>query len=327
MPRESHSGDYYMPGPGHDIVHVCAFCIRYLNITAKSKDQLKKVPLATLKEYASVYHIPVNGVVEKDDLIDRLMSARDRGCLKPQYEEYYRTHSVSGTAAQANLNVPNTPRPRSTSMPRNPPSSSASPRATSPSPPVPTLDSLIDMSPDEISSLSIGSLKAILFRNHVNAGGVLEKSDLVKKVKTLVEDERLERAEAIRRAEEEEREMWAMRERAREREREEQERREQAQAEQSNAEPSRSETSSADEDGAAPTPPPNDDKPNPPQPPSSEDKPKGKLPAKSALSLLERTGLCVICQDEEANIAIVDCGYVPIQISYFSAAPQLILSI
>jgi hypothetical protein len=26
-------------------------------------------------------------------------------------------------------------------------------------------------------------------------------------------------------------------------------------------------------------------------------------------SLLERTGLCVICQDEEANIAIVDCGH------------------
>jgi hypothetical protein len=27
---------------------------------------------------------------------------------------------------------------------------------------------------------------------------------------------------------------------------------------------------------------------------------------------LERNGLCVVCQDEEANIAIVDCGYVSI---------------
>ena len=26
-------------------------------------------------------------------------------------------------------------------------------------------------------------------------------------------------------------------------------------------------------------------------------------------SHLERTGLCVVCQDEEANIAIVDCGH------------------
>lgn len=30
--------------------------------------------------------------------------------------------------------------------------------------------------------------------------------------------------------------------------------------------------------------------------------------AKAMASHLERTGLCVICQDEEANIAVVDCG-------------------
>ena len=30
--------------------------------------------------------------------------------------------------------------------------------------------------------------------------------------------------------------------------------------------------------------------------------------AQEMASTLERTGLCVICQDEEANIAIVDCG-------------------
>lgn len=45
-------------------------------VTAKSKDQLKKVALATLKEYASAYQISVNNVVEKDELIDRLVSAR-----------------------------------------------------------------------------------------------------------------------------------------------------------------------------------------------------------------------------------------------------------
>ena len=32
--------------------------------------------------------------------------------------------------------------------------------------------------------------------------------------------------------------------------------------------------------------------------------------AQEMASRLERTGLCVICQDEEANIAIVDCGCV-----------------
>lgn len=45
-------------------------------VTAKSKDQLRKLGLAALKEYAAAYHIPVNNVVEKDDLVDRLISAR-----------------------------------------------------------------------------------------------------------------------------------------------------------------------------------------------------------------------------------------------------------
>lgn len=36
--------------------------------------------------------------------------------------------------------------------------------------------------------------------------------------------------------------------------------------------------------------------------------PKLTPKAQAMASHLERTGLCVICQDEEANIAIVDCG-------------------
>lgn len=51
-------------------------------VTANSKDQLKKQTLSVLKEYASVYNIPVNGVVEKDDLIDRLIAARVRSCVR-----------------------------------------------------------------------------------------------------------------------------------------------------------------------------------------------------------------------------------------------------
>jgi hypothetical protein len=38
---------------------------------------------------------------------------------------------------------------------------------------------------------------------------------------------------------------------------------------------------------------------------------KGQPPAPPASYVAaERNGLCVICQDEDANIAIVDCGYV-----------------
>lgn len=191
-------------------------------------------------------------------------------------------------------------------MPRNPPNTT---RPTSPTPPVPTLDALLEMTPEEISGLSIGTLKTILFRNHVNAGGVLEKSDLVSKVKTLVEDERQERAEAIRRAEDEEREMWAIRERAAQQERE---RREREQARVEEAAGSASEGASeqsralvADDDESVPPPPPPDDE-KPKARPVSMSSAAGK--AKSAASFLERTGLCVICQDEEANIAIVDCG-------------------
>ena len=57
----------------------------------------------------------------------------------------------------------------------------------------PSLDQLLDMSEDDIAHLSIGTLKAVLFQNHVNARLVVEKAELVAKVRTLVEDERRER--------------------------------------------------------------------------------------------------------------------------------------
>lgn len=41
------------------------------------------------------------------------------------------------------------------------------------------------------------------------------------------------------------------------------------------------------------------------------------------MSAMERNGLCVVCQDDEANIAIVDCGYVKI---IHSSAVELISS-
>lgn len=130
------------------------------------------------------------------------------------------------------------------------------------------------MQPEGIKILSISVLKAILFQNHVNARLILEKSDLVDKVLTLVEDERRERQ---RKAREEEQEMRVMEEEQRVREEEERKR---AEEQEQDAKP----------DSVKPSPLP----------------PK----AQAMAATLERTGLCVICQDEEANIAIVDCGYV-----------------
>lgn len=131
-----------------------------------------------------------------------------------------------------------------------------------------------------IKSLSIGVLKAILFENHVNARLILEKSDLVAKVITLVEDERSERE---RRAMEEEEEAIE-RQRVLMEERRAREESQSAEAEDEEEEVG----ANADVDDSGP----------PPLPPK----------AQAMAARLERTGLCVICQDEEANIAIVDCG-------------------
>jgi len=137
------------------------------------------------------------------------------------------------------------------------------------------------MTDDEISHLSIGALKAVLFQNHVNARLLLEKSDLVERVRALLGDERHERArEAAIHAREEE-EMVA-RHRAM---MEEQYHREE-QARQDREQAHSWDDAQHFERKASP----------PPMMGTSAD--------------LERNGLCVVCQDEEANIAIVDCGYV-----------------
>jgi hypothetical protein len=146
---------------------------------------------------------------------------------------------------------------------------------------VPSLDELLAKTDDEISHMSISALKGVLFQNHVNARLLLEKGELVARVRALLGDERHERArEATIHAREEE-EMIA-RQRAMMEEqyhREEQARQDRKQAH------------SGDD--------------------VQHSEPKGSPPPMMGTSAdLERNGLCVVCQDEEANIAIVDCGYV-----------------
>jgi len=123
---------------------------------------------------------------------------------------------------------------------------------------------------ESIKALSIGMLKTILYQNHVNARLILEKNDLVDKVVTLVEDERMDRE---RKAREEEQEKMAAEERRL--------------LEESQQEKDQDNDSSTDSTKQPPLP----------------------LKAQAMAATLERTGLCVICQDEEANIAIVDCGH------------------
>ncbi|KAG6916956.1 hypothetical protein DXG01_004505 [Tephrocybe rancida] len=434
---------------GYDPMHVCAFCIEFLHITAAGKATLKGMPLKKLRKYIEAYNIALDLAVEKDDLIEAILRARrSNGCLPAENENYYRRYSVpdkptahrrsrlfgrTGQSSTSATPAPPPPSPPSNSRPRQfarpdlapdhppqqqryapppgpppPPRQSypqqsypppppvpprpqhqpppqqqqhhqhhhqqphyhqssnnqqyhpnhppprpqaprptptgypqyqrptaarssenlrrpsgntsappnparpARPRATSatpqpaPPPPPPTLDELLLLPDDTLKALSISSLKAVLFANHVSAGQVLEKGDLVAKVRVLVDAERRERERqrAVEEAEEEERierQRVMMEEHRRKmREREEAEAQAQANVEADTQQQPEDETTPAPST-SAPTPVPS---PPPKTPPKTPPKPRGTV------ADLERTGLCVICQDEEANIAIVDCGYV-----------------
>jgi hypothetical protein len=161
------------------------------------------------------------------------------------------------------------------------------------------------MSPDAIKALPVSTINAILFQNHVRPGaGVIEKTELVERVLTMIEDERQERArDEARRAEEEE-EQRLLAEAARERTTASVEQRANPVAEQP-----ASTSPAVDEDGdvsmeAADEPHPDvavsDDATKPPTTlpdivPKVEVKP---IPpkAQAMAAHLERTGLCVICQ-------------------------------
>ncbi|KAI9458611.1 hypothetical protein BJY52DRAFT_1119501 [Lactarius psammicola] len=377
MPREG-------SGSGYDPVHVCAFCIENLTITAGGRNYLRGLSLARLKKYVDAYNIKTEGVLEKDDLIEKIIAARGQnGCLPYSNESFYRKHSVPNGRTgrprglfsrrdeprpvqptlprQQPINIPSTfprpdldpsrqqrspppphrttprpqdspeaqpfsrsqpyPPPRTTPPPMAAPRSQSTPSSDSPAsyprpdtaypppsrspmpsngnrtnpsntpvsapPPIPTLDELLVMTDEEVSQMSISALKTILFQNHVNARLLLEKSDLVERVHALLGDERQERArEAAIHAREEEivARQHAMMEEQHLREEQARQEREQASTADKNAHASGND---AHQPGSKVAPP---------------------LMMGTAADL-ERNGLCVVCQDEEANIAIVDCGH------------------
>ncbi|KAF9269145.1 hypothetical protein L218DRAFT_976941 [Marasmius fiardii PR-910] len=260
----------------------------------------------------------------------------------PQYPTYTRPQTTPPRPPPSARPPPSTssrpPPPPSTSRPT--PSSSAPPP---PPPPPPTLDELLDMSERTISSLPISSLKQILFVNHVNATNtmILEKSDLVKRVVELVESEKREREEREEREREEREDEERMIREAMEREEsarraQEEAKRRSREGEQVNAtrpttdqrarvedapeddESLRSAASTPQEeiDILPPAPAPDVEMRSITPPPAASSPPAEPSPstkpavAKPTVKSHERnTGLCVICQDEDANIAIVDCGH------------------
>lgn len=198
------------------------------------------------------------------------------------------------------------------------------------------------MSAAAIGTLTIHALKSILFTNHINAGQALEKSDLVRKVVDLVEEERRHRERHRRLEEEEEREQIERQRAILEQFKREREVRErvaaQAQAQtqtQAQVNVSATTDAGADADAAsvnnesiaenaqavsiltleAPTSDvnmgdgaANADAATPGTSPIPATPLSTPSPPPPRHTPTERGGMCVICQDDEANIAVVDCG-------------------
>lgn len=308
---------------------------------------LRSLPLKRLKEYLSAYNIPVVGVKEKEGLVEAVVKARNpaTGTLRPENESYYRRRSVPrhGRPPGASPRPPPQPqsqsnqaRPPPPNYARPPPPSYAQPNSNprpqarpapqpsrpqarpasqprpapatrpSPPPPIPSILSLVALPTSYLSSLSIGTLKAILYENHVRVDfkQVLEKEELIGRVAELVADER-RRLERQRR--EEEREAAEAAAAAA------------AAAAAGGATPG--EGADSTEGASQPIPIPGDgdeamegDSPlRSPEAKSPPPPPTGPAPD------IER-GLCVVCQDEEATLAVVDCGHLAMCSRKYSCA-------
>ncbi|QRW18908.1 Zinc finger, C3HC4 type (RING finger) protein [Rhizoctonia solani] len=294
---------------------------------------LRAMPLAHLKAYLNAYGLRAPPhAVEKEDYVRAVLDARqNNGCLPKANEDYYRRHSIPqptgerpkgflarmaesfsdfvDSLPQPELSThvhpppvpprhtaprpppPPPPRPQAAPSPSNARPTPQQPQHNPPPPPPSTqrpapqavpMEELLAMNSEEISALSIGKLKAILQHHHVRIPqDALEKRDLVDRVVTLVEAARVAKErEARLKAAEEEAELEAQRQAL-----EEIDRRKKASVQKDDAGTSEERESQVDAPVGLPK------------------------AAAHAATKLERDGLCVICQDEDANIAIVDCGH------------------
>ena len=105
-------------GSGYDPAPVCAFCIDNLTsgsislclrahlicctVTAGSRNHLKSLSLGKLKKYADAYNLRSDQIIEKDELVDRLMSYRVSSLALPNFSPIHtpRRHKT-GVCLQA----------------------------------------------------------------------------------------------------------------------------------------------------------------------------------------------------------------------------------
>ena len=142
--------------------------------------------------------------------------------------------------------------------------------------------------------MSVHVLKSILDVNHVNARLILEKSELVDKVWNLIEVEKRERERERLIHEREEQEAI----------RRQQELLETLRRQQAERDSVAAATSNGPNGNASATKEKGEEKEK------KEEATNSASPKPIGTFSLDRDGLCVVCQDEEANVASVDCGYV-----------------
>ena len=241
--------------------------------------------------------------------------------------------------------APNTPRSRTTSTPTNPgttrptsgqpnisrPTSSAgrqsTPRSTSPAhgsshpvspPPLPPpMSTLVTLPRSSLSALSVGALKRILWEARVRVPpGVVEKEELVERVWAIIEEEKRKDDEGLEDfgfdMDEAEMETVGLESEA------------QPNVAHEHGQGNHHHHANVDVVGGHSEMAHEDylfvpamdsglsrSRPTTPQlstsPPKRQTSPSGSKPHPKPTSA-ERSGLCVVCQDEEACIAIVDCG-------------------
>nr|XP_019013314.1 uncharacterized protein I206_01380 [Kwoniella pini CBS 10737]OCF52095.1 hypothetical protein I206_01380 [Kwoniella pini CBS 10737] len=319
-------------GSGYEVESVCLPCLSMLQVTAANLTQLRALPIKRLKEYLAAYNIPCVGPKEKEDFVQAVIRARNpsTGCLSHEAESFYRRRSVPKfgqtpqtpttnsrprpqppqtqarppqqqyyarppppqgyyarppptqqqyrpppPAARSNPTPPRpaqpTPRPAQARPTSSVPKPQASPAP--PPPPVPTILSLVSLPKSYLASLSIGTLKAILYENHVRVDfkQVLEKEQLIDRVNELIIDERkrLER----QRIEEERLANGTLN----------------IPVPNGNGVHDIKDNLENEEGGVEVE---SSNKKIPTGPPPEIDR-----------------GLCVVCQDEEATLAVVDCGH------------------
>ena len=183
------------------------------------------------------------------------------------------------------------------------------------------MSTLVTLPRSSLSALSVGTLKRILWEARVRVPpGVVEKEELVERVWAIIEEEKRKDDEGLEDVgfDMDEAEMESMEEPDREEEvvvevvDPESEAHEHGQGNDHHANPDGVEHHEEYLYVPAMDSGPSSSRPTTPQlstsPPKPATSPKSKPHTHPKPMSAERSGLCVVCQDEDACIAIVDCG-------------------